>query len=75
MFQEIISYFIIVFAFGVAVYKISGSLKRKKITKEDPDKKIHNCSKCSAECVLREIDITVIKQSKALCDKIRMISE
>ena len=76
MFQEVITYMIIGAAIAMAISKIVQKFKGKK----RPEKKIdyqkdtftyhHDCSSCSAECMLRDASVSVIKENAELCNKI-----
>ena len=76
MIQEIITYMIIGAAIALAISRALNKFRRKKV----PEKKInyqkesftvqHNCSDCSAECMLRNASRPVIKENAELCIKI-----
>jgi hypothetical protein len=78
MIQEIITYMIIGAAVALA---ISGTFKKIR-RKGSPEKKVdyqkdtfsmqHNCSDCSAECMLRNTAKPVMEKNKELCNKIEM---
>lgn len=76
MIQEVITYMIIGAAIAMAVSRAFHKFKGKK----RPEKKIdyknetfsvqHNCSDCSAECMLRDTAKPLIKENIELCNKI-----
>ena len=76
MIQEIITYIIIGAAITLAISRALNKFGRKKV----PEMKInyqkesftvqHNCSDCSAECMLRNASRPVIKENVELCIKI-----
>ncbi len=76
MIQEIITYIIIVaaiaLAISMAVKKFRGKRKpAKKVDfKKDAISLHHDCSDCSAECMLRNAAKPVIKENVGLCNKI-----
>lgn len=80
MAQEIITYLIIGIAVLVVVLKA-----KKKFWKTNKKAKIsnntitgiqhqHNCSDCSAECILRDATTRNIQNNKELCKKIEISS-
>lgn len=72
MIQEIITYIIISFAIGVAVWKTVKKFKKNKKTglKEEQITMHHNCSNCPADCILRDASASVIKDHPGLvCEK------
>lgn len=81
MIQEIITYMIIGAAIAMAVSRIIQKFKRKK----QPEKKVdfkkdtfalqHDCSDCSAECMLRDAAKPIIKKNIDLCNKIESQSK
>jgi hypothetical protein len=81
MIQEIITYMIIGAAIAMAVSQIIQKFKRKK----RPEKKLdfkketfalqHDCSDCSAECMLRNAAKPIIKENADLCNKIESQSK
>lgn len=76
MIQEIITYMIIGAAIALAIAKSIRKIKGKK----NPQKKVnfkkdnftlqHNCSDCSAECMLRNASKPLIEKNKKLCEEI-----
>lgn len=77
--QEIITYILIGSAVTIAILKIKKKLGGKKKTqKVDYKNKSfimeHNCSDCSADCMLRDAVPTVIQNNKDLCEKIEIKS-
>ena len=76
MIQEIITYMIIGAAISLAVSKFIKKIGVKKIPAKKVDYKNdsftvqHNCSDCSAECMLRNASRPVIKENIELCNKI-----
>lgn len=81
MIQEIITYLIIGSAVTLAIIKIYKKLGRKKIKKQNIDFKKntismqHNCSDCSAECMLRDAAKPIIQKNKELCNEIQIKSD
>lgn len=81
MIQEIITYMIIgaaiTLAISMAVKKFRG--KRKPAKKIDFKKETismhHDCSDCSAECMLRNVVKPEIKKNIELCNKIEIKSK
>lgn len=74
MIQEIITFIIVVFAVGLAVYKSYKKLKRKKsvkLTGEKTESSITEtaCSGCVAECLLRDIPAKHKKENARLCER------
>jgi len=76
MIQEIITYMIIGAAIALAISKAVQKFrgKRKPAKKVDFQKDSfamqHDCSDCSAECMLRNAAKPVIKENIDLCNKI-----
>lgn len=76
MIQEIITYMIIGAAIALAVSKIIKKISGKKVTKKKVDYQKdsfsvkHDCSDCSAECMLRNASKPVIMENVDLCNKI-----
>jgi hypothetical protein len=76
MIQAIITYMIIGAAVALAISRALNKFRRKKV----PENKInyqkesftvqHNCSDCSAECMLRNASHPMIKENVELCIKI-----
>jgi hypothetical protein len=76
MVQEIITYMIIGAAIALAVSRVVQKFKVKK----RPEKKInyqkekftyhHDCSDCSAECMLRDASKSIIKENADLCNRL-----
>ena len=73
MLQEIITYMIIGSAVTLAVLKIVKRFRKKKPAKQNFQKDNismgHNCSECSAECVLRNAPKRIIETSGEVCKK------
>lgn len=78
MIQEIITFMIIGAAIALAISKSVTKLKRKKLQQKKPDFKKetytmgHNCSDCSAECMLRNAPKINIEKNKNLCSEIEI---
>jgi len=74
MIQEIITYIIVAVAAGVTLFNFYKRFRKKRVNKEKPDFKTatmqHNCSDCSAECILRDASSTFIENNGELCQKI-----
>ncbi len=76
MIQEIITYMIIGAAIALAISKAVNKFirKRKPVKKVDFKKDSismhHDCSDCSAECMLRDSVKPMIKKNVDLCNKI-----
>ncbi len=72
MLQEIITYMIIGSAITVAVLKTAkrfASKKPKKVNfQKDKISMAHNCSDCSAECVLRDMPKQIQDDNSEICD-------
>ena len=76
MIQEIITYMIIGAAIALAISKTVNKFRVKR----KPEKKVdfkkdtismhHDCSDCSAECMLRSATKPMIKENIELCNKI-----
>ncbi len=81
MIQEVLTYMIIGAAIALAVLKVMQKFKPKK----RPERKInyqeekfsyhHDCSDCSAECMLRDASKSVIKENAELCNRIEAQSK
>lgn len=74
MAQEIISYGIIAFAAGLAIYKSYKKLQRRKPIKSadettNPAAKKPACSNCLAECVLRNAPENFRNENASLCER------
>ncbi len=74
MAQEIISYSIIAFAAGLAIYKSYKKLRRgKRIKSADKTTisavKKKACSDCLAECVLRDAPENFRDENTSLCER------
>ncbi len=55
--------------------KLSGKKKAQKIDfKNESFSMQHNCSECSADCMLRDAAPTIIQNNKELCNKIEVES-
>jgi hypothetical protein len=76
MIQEIITFLIIGAAIAFAISKSIGKIKGKKRPQNKPDFKKqtftmqHDCSDCSAECMLRNAPKLTIEKNKDLCREI-----
>ena len=75
MIQEIITYIIIGSAVTVAVMKLIKKFSRKKRNKNEDLKDgkstmQHNCSDCSAECILRDTSKSALEIDPNLCQKL-----
>lgn len=76
MIQEIITYMIIGAAIAMAVSQIFKKFKGKKQKAKKVDFKKetlsyhHDCSDCSAECMLRDSAKPIIKENIHLCNKV-----
>jgi len=76
MLQEIITYMIIGSAVTLSILKIANHFKKKRAKKHPANKSQadlksgHNCSSCSAECVLRDLPQNKIKIDSELCKKV-----
>lgn len=80
MIQEIITYLIIAIAVFFTVlrgWKKFGNKKRVKKTAKEPEKitGVHNCTDCSAECILRDASSLVVQNNSELCKKIETASD
>ena len=80
MFQELLTYMIIGSAVTLAILKIAKKFNGKKKKSQVNFKKEslsmqHNCSDCSAECMLRNAAASVIQNNKDLCKKIEIKSD
>lgn len=73
MVQEIIAYMIIGSAITLAILKIIKRFRKKQPRKVNFKKdKItmgHNCSECSAECILRDLPKQLSKKDSVGCKK------
>jgi hypothetical protein len=77
MIQEIITYMIIGAAVALAISKIWNKTgirknRKKKIDYKSASINVHNCSDCSAECMLRDSAKPVIEKNKELCKEIEL---
>jgi hypothetical protein len=78
MIQEIITYMIIGAAIALAISKAIVKIKGKKRPQKKVDFKRdnftlqHNCSDCSAECMLRNASKPLIEKNKELCKEIEI---
>jgi len=74
MTQEIITYLIIAIAVVITVLKLMKKFRKKRSKKTSTNYKKatmqHNCSDCSAECILRDTTSPVIQNNSELCKKI-----
>jgi|APSaa5957512622_1039677.scaffolds.fasta_scaffold17742_3 hypothetical protein len=80
MIQEIITYIIIGSAVTVAIMKIIQKFSKKKIrknvgSKNDTITEQHNCSSCSAECILRGMSQSTFEANPDLCKKVDLNSD
>jgi hypothetical protein len=80
MMQEAITYMLIGSAITLAVYKVYLKFRKKKPEKtfgSDTSIKMqgHNCSDCSAECMLRNETQSVLLKNKNTCDTTRSTSK
>lgn len=83
MLQEIITYMIIGAAVTLAVLKFIkrfGGKKQKKMKSTSTSSTTsasasHNCSDCSAECLLRDLPKVVIEKNKEACVQIEKKSK
>ena len=81
MIQEALTYMIVGSAVTLAVIKIVKKLKGKKKPtgkidfKKESFKMEHKCDDCSAECVLRDASLHVIRSNQELCDNTRIESD
>lgn len=74
MAQEIITFIIVVFAVGLAVYKSYKKLKRKKSVKLTGGKAKFPatqsvCSGCVADCLLRDLPVKHKNENAQLCER------
>lgn len=75
MIQEIITYIVIALAVFFAVSKTLKKLRRRKKAglAKRPGKtssgNFHDCSDCSAECMLRDTTTITLDKNKILCEK------
>lgn len=72
MAQEIITYLIVAAAFIFAGWKMYRKLRKKRTKKRGAVKADgitmqHNCSDCSAECMLRDASTSYIKSNADTC--------
>lgn len=77
MIQEIITYMIIGAAVALAISKMMNKAGIRKSREKKTDYKsasisVHNCSDCSAECMLRDSAKPVIEKNKELCKEIEL---
>ena len=76
MVQEIITYLIVGAAIALAISKAVNKFRGKRRPAKNVDFKKdtfsmqHNCSDCSAECMLRDAAKPIAENSKDLCQKI-----
>jgi len=79
MLQEVITYMIIGSAITLAVLKVIKRFSKKKPKKIDFQKdKIsldHNCTECSAECILRDLPKKEVESSLEVCNKVDIKSK
>ena len=79
MVQEIITYTIIAIAVFFTVLRFRKKFGKKKQVKKTTANTtkisgLHNCSDCSAECVLRDTSSMVVQNNSELCKKIETAS-
>jgi hypothetical protein len=78
MIQELITYMIIGGAIALAISKIIGKIRGKKNLPKNADFykdaaiTQHNCSDCSAECMLRNASKITVDKNKELCREIEI---
>jgi hypothetical protein len=77
MIQEIVTYMIVGAAVALAFSKLLNKAGIKIIREKKTDYKsasiaLHNCSDCSAECMLRDSAKPVIEKNKELCKEIEL---
>jgi hypothetical protein len=78
MIQEIITYMIVGAAIALAIMQVVGKIRGKKRTEKKIDYQKetftyqHDCSDCSAECMLRDAAKPVIEKNKKLCGEIEI---
>lgn len=80
MIQEIVTYLIVLVAIYLAIKMMVAKLRKKKQpAKSKTGQQLlsmgHNCSDCSAECVLRDATTSYIKYNKELCQKVETKKE
>lgn len=80
MLQEIITYLLICAAVTIAISRIYKKFKGKKKSKKINFKKgtftvQHDCSSCSAECMLRDAAKPIIQNNKDLCKRVEIKSD
>ncbi|MCF6333378.1 MAG: hypothetical protein L3J11_08850 [Draconibacterium sp.] len=80
MLQDIITYMIIGSAVTLAILKIAKKLGKKKRNQKINAKKNsfsmqHDCSSCSAECMLRDAAEPIIQNNIDLCKKVDIKSD
>ena len=80
MIQEIITYLIIGSAITLAVIKTIKKFGRKKRKHKIDYNKVniteeHNCSDCSAECMLRDVALPESTTNQDLCKQIKVNSD
>jgi hypothetical protein len=78
MFQEILTYMIVGAAITLAVMKTFQKFRKKKKKtvnfKKDSFQLEHNCSECSAECMLRNASPKIIQDNKNICKQTKIIN-
>jgi len=79
MLQEIITYIIIGSAVTLAILKIAkrqSIKKNRRINfKKDTFSRQHECSSCSAECMLRDAVPPITQRNIDLCNKVEIKSD
>jgi len=82
MIQELITYAIIASALIFIFLRFRKKFGKKKKKRKNVVSKSegytynqHNCSDCSAECVLRDISSNVLQNNEELCRKIESTSD
>lgn len=77
MIQEIITYMIVGSAVTIVVMKTFQKFRKKKKKtinfKKDSFQLEHNCSECSAECMLRNASPKIIHDNKNICKETRIL--
>jgi hypothetical protein len=73
MLQEILTYLIIAFAAGTAIWKLYITLSVKKRSKKTDFTKEkftlqHDCSDCAADCSIRNAAPRIIQENAKICE-------
>lgn len=78
MVQEIVTYMIVGAAITITVMKTVQKFRKKKKKavnfKKDSFQLEHNCSECSAECMLRNASPKIIQDNKNICKETRILN-